>query len=222
MTEQQEEFDETTVAPKTPASLAAAAQAECQALRNDVQQAREMAGEFQRQLAGKSNDFAELKRLYETTVEAVAQLQARVTELRQERHGLANKVMHLVGLERKLTQVTEERQRLQNELATMRGGLSSGPQETVRPSQGRDARIARLTAEVASLKNRLEQTPAGGSGPAAVRRVDAEVKAAIAEVATSLQRLWVLIEPGVPESKSSHPEPAKTETETFIDISFAK
>src|SRR5580700_8102756 len=64
-----------------------------EALQNDVQQANELAADFQRQLAGKSNDFALLKQVFEKTREDLGQLHAGIAALRAERHNLANEAM---------------------------------------------------------------------------------------------------------------------------------
>jgi hypothetical protein len=48
---------------RTDPSLSANLRADYEAVQNDLEQATELAAEFQRQLAGKSNEVAELKQL---------------------------------------------------------------------------------------------------------------------------------------------------------------
>ncbi len=191
-----------------------------------------MAAEFQRQLAGKSNDFWELKRLYETTVEALAVLQTRVTELRKERHALANKVIQMTSFEHKLASVSADRHRLHAELTAFRQGLVVEAGESLLRSQERDAHIARLTVEVTSLKQRLEDGRAVPGAWAAARRVDAEVKSVIADISNSLARLTAVIEPTPGTAKpgpvvssaavAAPPPTVAGDSDEFIDISFAK
>src|SRR5437660_314094 len=80
-----------------------------EAILNDMEQAKELAAEYQREVAGKSNELAALKQLFEKTRQHVIQLQVNVTNLRDERHRLANESMRAEALQRKLDQVTSER-----------------------------------------------------------------------------------------------------------------
>src|SRR4051812_17316931 len=92
------------VNPKLSANL----RADYDALRNDVQQANELAADFQKKLAGKSNEFAILKQVFEKACEDLGRLQAGISELREERHRLANEAMRATALQMKLTKVTDE------------------------------------------------------------------------------------------------------------------
>src|SRR5688500_7910196 len=78
--------------PMNP-NLSANLHADYEALQNDMQQAKDLAADFQQQLAGKSNEFAQLKQLFEKTAADLAHLQAGIVELRAERHRLANESM---------------------------------------------------------------------------------------------------------------------------------
>src|SRR4051812_31662973 len=81
------------VAPKPAAVnpvLSATLSADYEALQNDMEQAKDLAADFQRQLAGKSNEFAQLKQLFEKTSADLAHLQEGIVELRAERHRFAN------------------------------------------------------------------------------------------------------------------------------------
>ena len=86
------------------------------ALENDLVQAQELAADFQRQLAGKSNEHAQLKQIFEKTQADLAHLQEGIVELRAERHRLANEAMRATAFQAKLAMVTAERDRLQVEL----------------------------------------------------------------------------------------------------------
>jgi len=89
--------------------------ADLEAIVNDMEQAKELAAEYQRELAGKSNELAALKQLFEKTRQHLIQLETSVTKLREERHRLANEAMRAEALQRKLDQVTAERDRLRAE-----------------------------------------------------------------------------------------------------------
>ena len=233
MIEPQPESDRLNAASESNSNPPIATHAECEALKNDVHQAREMAAEFQRQLAGKSNELWELKRVYETTAEAVTALQSRVTGLRRERHALANKAIQVTSLEQKLASISAERDRLQTELTALRQGIAQDAEESLRRSQERDAHVARLTVEVAGLKQRLEDGRAVPGAWAAARRVDAEVKTVVAEISNSLARLMAVVEPTPGAAKAPPvvstaapapvpPAPAESRADDeYIDISFA-
>jgi hypothetical protein len=98
--------------------LGGTAAAELEALRNDVEEARQLAAEYQRELAGRSNDYAQLKQIFEKTRQHLIGLTATVTHLRHERHALANEAMKVAALEHKLQVMTAERDQLQAKLGT--------------------------------------------------------------------------------------------------------
>src|SRR4030088_2824350 len=89
---------EKLVNPRLSGSLAS----DHAALQNDLVQAQELAADFQRQLAGKSNDHAQLKQILEKTQVDLAHFQAGIVELRAERHRLANEAMRAAAFEFKL------------------------------------------------------------------------------------------------------------------------
>ena len=103
-----------------PPALGRAVSADLEALKNDVEQAREMACDYQRQLAGKTNDHAELKVLFEKTQADFAHLQSGIEQLRHERHQLANEAMKAAALELKVARLTKERDKLQAEVDELR------------------------------------------------------------------------------------------------------
>jgi chromosome segregation ATPase len=91
--------------------------ADLDAIVNDMEQAQHLAAEYQRELAGKSNELATLKQLFEKTRQHLIQLQTSVTKLRDKRHRLANEAMRAEALQRKLDVATAERDRLKDEQA---------------------------------------------------------------------------------------------------------
>ena len=82
------------------------------ALQNDLEQARVLAGDYQKQLCDKSNDLAALRLLLEKAFRDPEHLQSNIVALREERHRLANAAMRSVALEHKLAAMTEEVNRL--------------------------------------------------------------------------------------------------------------
>jgi len=99
--------------------LSANLQADLTALQNDLEQARHLADDYQRQLAGKSNDCAQMKRVLEKTEADLEGLKQVIVELRQERLRLANEVVKVPILEHRLKRVSEERDHLRSERAAL-------------------------------------------------------------------------------------------------------
>lgn len=93
---------------------------ECDSLRDDLQQANELAADFQRQLASKSNEVATMKQFFEKTRGHLVQLQNSIKELRQERHQLANEVMAATAVSVKLKL---ERDLLRSDMQSLLEGL---------------------------------------------------------------------------------------------------
>jgi chromosome segregation ATPase len=162
--------------PQTRRTISAALLSDFEALRNDVQQANELAFDFQRQLAGKANDFALLKQVFEKAREDMGRLQADITALREDRHRLANEAMKSEAYQMKLTSVTTERDRLRIDLEVIRKALASLQAEITHSNRERDKQIAELTVENTILKqalNEAQRRPAGSSqgSPAQPERV---------------------------------------------------
>jgi hypothetical protein len=162
---------ERTPVASPPKPLGTAVSADLEALKNDVEQARELACEYQRQLAGKSNDHALLKSLFEKTRDDLVQLHKGIAQLREERHRFANDAMKAAALEMKLERVTRERDQLQNEVQALR---------RVRASES-DERVMQLTREVERLRRELRlsdppaaaaPTPEATAAPAASRAAE--------------------------------------------------
>lgn len=137
-------------------NLSANLRADYEALQNDMEQAKELAADFQRQLAGKSNEFAQLKQLFDKATADLANLQAGIVELRAERHRLANESMRATAFQAKLAQVTGERDRLRVELEHVRKALQHGAQEMAAALRDRDAQIASLVIELVTAKEAAE------------------------------------------------------------------
>ena len=129
----------------SPKALGTSVSADLEALKNDVEQARELACEYQRQLAGKSNDHALLKSLFEKTRDDLVHLHKGIAQLREERHRFANDAMRATALEMKLERMTRERDQLQSEVLALRN---------VRASEA-DERVIQLTREVERLRREL-------------------------------------------------------------------
>jgi chromosome segregation ATPase len=190
-------------------NLSANLHADYEALQNDMQQAKDLAADFQQQLAGKSNEFAQLKQLFEKTAADLAHLQSGIVELRAERHRLANESMRATAFQQKLLQVTAERDRLRVDVEHMRKALNQSSGEVTAAVRDRDAQIAVLVIELVTLKEALE---------AARRDLAAnqtEKKAPISSPAVEAE----------PEPGKVEPAPAqKVEkielVEEFIDITF--
>jgi septal ring factor EnvC (AmiA/AmiB activator) len=139
-------------------TLGSSVSADLEALKNDVEQAKELASDYQRQLAGKSNDLATMKQLFEKTRSDLVHLHEGITRLREERHQLANDAMRAEALALKVERLTRERDCLQNEVQALRNSRAS---ET-------DERVLQLTRELARLKGEGKPNDLRGrpSGPA--------------------------------------------------------
>lgn len=105
--------------PRLGATLAAEYEAVC----NDLAEAQELAAVYQRQLAVKSNDFAQLKLLLEKTQRDLQSLQQTINELRSERHRLANEAQRAIALEVELKYMVADKLQLTEELESSRYAL---------------------------------------------------------------------------------------------------
>jgi chromosome segregation ATPase len=215
--------NERSAEPLTNPNLSSNLRSEYEALLNDVDQANQLASELQRQLSGKSNEVAEFKKLFEKTQKDLGYLQASISELRQERHRLANEAMRAAAFERKLADVTAERNRLKTELDIMRQGLTGSAEDSERRLRDRDVQITRLSLEVDSLHEKLRGGAAEGLRPAQKPFDNPQVRKTLADLWQSLERLQMMLDP----QPESIPAPRVTsqpgaEEEEFIDIAFDK
>jgi len=194
-----------TPTPGVNPSLSANLSADYAALQNDMEQAKELAADFQRQLAGKSNEFAQLKQLFEKATADLAHLHEGIVELRAERHRLANESMRAIAFQLKLAQVTAERDRLRVDVEHVRKALDLSAQEMASALRDRDAQIAVLVIDLVNVKEALEvaRRELAGARPPAPSRV-----------ASPVDRGQVT--PSVPPQEKAKVE----EAEDYIDISF--
>jgi len=135
--------------------LTAILQSDYEALQNDMRQINALAADFQRQLAGKSDEFALLNQVFENTREDLAHLHAGIAALRAERHRLANEAMKAEAYRVQLATVTGERSQLRIDLEVVRRNLAASRGEIARSLRQRDKQVADLTVENALLKQKL-------------------------------------------------------------------
>lgn len=165
-----------SVSPLTNPNLTAALRLEYDALVNDMRRAQALSAEFQRQLIGKSTEADEFKDLFAKTQTDLFQLQDSITELREERHRLANEAMRATALSRRLAEITVERDRLATEVESLR-----------------------VSAEASTLKNATEtsSTVVAASAPREdwKKEQDHGVKAVVSEMWRTLDRLQAILDP---------------------------
>lgn len=213
-----------TASPLPNPALSRALIGDYEALHAHVHQANALAADFQQTGAGKSNELAVLQQVFERAQDDLTKLHASIARLRQERHQLANEAMRAMALDRKLAEVTFERDRLRAEGNAMRDGLIASSEATSKRKRETDAQIARMTMELESLRQR-------GLGPerADTASGDADVRAALGQIAATLERLTDHLLPGDrPPSRieraerAERPAPmgAQREREPTIDIQF--
>jgi chromosome segregation ATPase len=89
-------------------NLTASLTAEYLALQNDLEQARCIAEDYQKQLSDKTNAFAVLKTRLVRTLKELDELQSLILELRKERHELANETMRAKALDQTVAAMAEE------------------------------------------------------------------------------------------------------------------
>jgi septal ring factor EnvC (AmiA/AmiB activator) len=163
-------------------NLSGTLRADYEALKNDMEQAQELASDFQRQLAGKSNEHAQLKQVFEKTLADLANLQKGIEELRAERHRLANEAMRATAFQLKLNNVTSERDKLRVDLEFMREALSKSAGEMERALRERDTQIAALVIENVTLKEALGTARRAAEDGEAAQRARREARASNARV----------------------------------------
>jgi predicted RNase H-like nuclease (RuvC/YqgF family) len=154
--------------------------AECEAVKNDLEQARELASTFQAQLAEKANEAGQLKALLEQTQSKANRLDQHVQQLRRERHQLSNEAMRCDALQRKFQIAEAELQRLR----AMRDLLRDKSEGVVLALKGMNAdqheEIERLRGEIFLLKFGV-----GGDAGAAQRQL-VQLKATVAALEKDL------------------------------------
>ncbi len=178
------------------ARLGSTMSADFEALRNDLDQAQDLAAEFQRQVAGKSNELAELRQVFEKTSRDLERMHADIGQMRQERHDLANRAMVAHALELKLARSVSDGERLRAEAAALQAAANAAAE------QGK-AEIRRLEIENARLLTQIEGLKLHGTS--APRGESPEVMAVLAKILTSMEGLR---------------ESFDTRQATYIDVAF--
>lgn len=176
-------FDSKT--PKSP--LGASLVADYEALKNDLDQAKDLASDFQRQLAGKSNEAAHFKALLERTQDDFKRLEGHIDELRRERHRLANEAMRATALDLALRRKDEEAERIRAQLDTLRDAGAKRVEELLVVSEDQQREIQRLRAIVEVLRRREGVPPilAAAEAPEMQQQID-RLKATVKRLQTQL------------------------------------
>ena len=130
--------------------LSASLRADFEALQNDFEQANAWTLDLQSQLAGKSNEFAQLKHVFEKTQKNLTQLQKDITELREERHRLANEAMKVGALEMLLQRTTQDR----DQFKTAAERTAAERDAALAERDAQTTQIATLTADLAAAKEK--------------------------------------------------------------------
>jgi chromosome segregation ATPase len=191
------------------ANLTASLRADYNALQNDLEQAQEMAADFQRQLAGKSNEVAHFKVLLEKTLQDLARMEGHTSELRQERHRLANEVMIAAELKERVKDLSAERDQIRKELEVLRAALTSANVEHQEQIKKKDIEVNRLRAALEAARASHENAVSAGGQPAA------SVRDRISELSATVERLESII-----RERPAKSGPASKSDSGFIDISF--
>jgi chromosome segregation ATPase len=205
-----------THSPMTNPTLTASLSADIEALRNDMEQANKMAADFQSQLAGKSNEFALLKQVFEKTQGDLIQLQTDIVELRQERHRLANEAMRAVAFEMKLKAMTAERDQSRNEFYALQERCA----EDARKISDSEVKLAKLTARIESLSNQLteaRQTPGAAHTPS---YSDPELRSVVRILSDNIEQLRNIIDPVIAASSVTGGSNSEAEDPNFIEVVF--
>lgn len=207
-------------------NLTATLRADYAALQNDLEQAQELAADFQRQLAGKSNEVAHFKALLEKTQQDLIRMEGHVGELRQERHRLANQAMQTTGQNAEMEEIKRERDHFRKEVETLRTALTKSCAEAETKIQQQDKELTRLRAAFEMIRAKAIAT--SGAVAAPKTSTDAGVNERIAELTATVQRLESLIQQAPPAMPTASPaklassKAGKVLDDRFIDISFTE
>lgn len=164
-------------------ALGASLCADYEALKNDLDQAKDLAADFQRQLAGKSNELAHFKAILQRTQEDFNRLEGHIEELRRERHRLANEAMRSTALDAQLLRKQEEIDRLRDQIETLRSASSNRVEELLIVSEDQQREIQRLRAIVEVLRRREGVPPILTAGE------DSEMQRQITDLKATVKRL---------------------------------
>jgi chromosome segregation ATPase len=189
--------------PACIANLTSSLRADYAAIQNDLEQAQEMAADFQRQLAGKSNEVAHFKCLLEKTQEDLVRLEGHIAELRKERHRLANEVMIATAMKEKMKDISAERDQFRREAEALRSALTTSGSEHQEQVKLQEMEITRLRAALETARAGRPQPPT---------EVAAGVRDRITELSATVERL---------ESMMRKPQDQNAQaSKELIDISF--
>lgn len=203
-----------TVPPLPNSDLSQALLGDYEALHAAVHQGNALAADFRQHDTGHSNELAVLQQVFEKAQRELGQLHRSIAELRQERHQLANQAMRAMALERKLAEVTAERDRLRAEGQAMRDGLIASSADAARRKRETDAQIARMALELDALRQR-------GLAPAPTAIPDSDIRAALAQISATLERLTSQLAEDRRDSRTDMPPGrARATSEPGIDIEF--
>lgn len=183
--------------------LSASLRADFEALENDLEQANAMTLDLQCQLAGKSNEFALLKHVFEKTSKNLAHLQADITSLREERHRLANEAMEATALQFTLDHTIKQRDQLQEELESQKRNF--------------EKKIADLEAD---LRKPTKEEPSVPPNRSTTRLSHPKASALLAEISQSLTELREIIDLPQPRSEPASSHTDRNSKPDFINISF--
>jgi hypothetical protein len=104
-----------------PAPAPDATTREIDALRDASGEARARLADAEAALTARSDELAQLRDIFEKTRHNLIRLQLTITELREERHRLADQATDIGALQRQVEQLTAERDRLRQQLELRRG-----------------------------------------------------------------------------------------------------
>jgi septal ring factor EnvC (AmiA/AmiB activator) len=184
------------IAPPTAFGSANALVAQYKAVKNDLDQARQSAADFQRQLAAKTNECAGARRAFEVEV---ARLRAEVADYREERLQLANEVARIAGLEFRMKRITEERDGLRSQVETLRAQLAAQTWKAPEP-----------LAPPVPFPLAASQEPMSGNERVYAKRL-------LMQLAASLEELRDVVDPNSERKETETPGP---KTGEVISISF--
>ena len=151
----------------TDPGLTARLLADQTALANDLELAKELASDFRQIASDKTNEVAHIKGLLERTQADLARYEKHITELRAERHRLANEAMKTAGFEMQVRKLTAECARLHAENESLRQA-AAGDEETVERVEELARMVQRLQQSI--KKSESEPGPGRAIQPAAASK----------------------------------------------------
>ena len=160
--------------PSRDPKLSGQLTAEYLALKNDLEQARNLATDYENQFRDKSVDFNALKARLDKTLGDLNDMQQHILALREERHRFANRAMETVALEKRVADMTAGLQRvpeLEKRIAEMTAELERTRElekriadQTVELQRMREMekKIADMTIELQRMRESKRGDEGGG------------------------------------------------------------